>query len=84
MTYGLNFPAMHLPYFYQANKMLSSQQPPHSVAHSPFSPQDANGDANCSDPERQASPRERKGQAARGEDSAKGQGRPQEEDVQVD
>lgn len=30
MTYGLNFPSVPLPYFYQANKLLGGSQP-HSI-----------------------------------------------------
>lgn len=93
MTYGLNFPSVPLPYFYQANKMLSGQQ--HhlhsntpSIPSPPFSaPRDEDLDNNCSDEQSVAmssSPRETQAMNRARRDSDKRLTRPHEEDVEVD
>lgn len=80
MTYGLNFPSVPLPYFYQANKMLSGQQPTHPQ-HQQL-PRDEDLDNNCSDEQSLAmsSPQEKPQQHPR----EKRLSRPLEEDVEVD
>lgn len=88
MTYGLNFPSVPLPYFYQANKMLNSghpqqQQQQHSNAPSL---RDEDLDNNCSDEQSRAmsSPPEKPQQPQTRRDSDKRTSRPHEEDVEVD
>lgn len=83
MTYGLNFPSVPLPYFYQANKLLSGSQHHHpqsqnpSIPSSPFSqPRDEDLDASDEQSSIAMSPREkRRGDAER---------RHCEEEVEVD
>lgn len=95
MTYGLNFPSVPLPYFYQANKMLSGPPLNSSIASSPFSPRPRDDEVEAASDEHTnaISPRHTPQEQHRPRDSEKrqlsttsgaGGGRPQEEDVEVD
>lgn len=94
MTYGLNFPSVPLPYFYQAKQLLNGGQhhqlhPPAlnhpGIPASPYSQaaRDEDMDNNCSDG--QSSPlREKPPQLQSRRDLDKRMCRPHDEDVEVD